>query len=52
MESAFIIIGALGFIWMGFWVFLYDKPNESKRVNKAELDYITQDSAEFTEEEH
>lgn len=51
-ESAFIIIGALGFIWMGFWIFLYDKPNESKRVNKAELDYITQDSAEFTEEEH
>ena len=23
-EMAFIIIGALGFIWMGFWVFMYD----------------------------
>ena len=25
-EMAFIIIGALGFVWMGFWVLLYDKP--------------------------
>ena len=44
-EMAFIIIGALGFIWMGFWVFLYDAPSKSKRVNKAELDYIEQDKA-------
>ena len=42
-EIAFIIIGALGFIWMGFWVFMYDSPQKSKRVNKAELDYIEQD---------
>lgn len=25
-EISFIVIGALGFIWMGFWVFLYHKP--------------------------
>ena len=36
-EMAFIIIGALGFVWMGFWVFLYKKPNENKFVNAAEL---------------
>ncbi len=42
-EMAFIIIGALGFVWMGFWVFIYNKPEESKSVNKAELDYIQQD---------
>ena len=42
-EMAFIIIGALGFVWMGFWVFLYDKPEKSKRVNAAELAYINQD---------
>ena len=42
-EMAFIIIGALGFIWMGFWIFLYDDPSKSKRVNKLELDYIEQD---------
>lgn len=42
-EAAFIIIGALGFIWMGFWVLLYDRPEDSRRVSKEELDYIEQD---------
>src|SRR5574344_1337686 len=39
-EMAFVIIGGLGFIWMGFWVFLYEKPEKSKYVNGAELVYI------------
>ncbi len=42
-EMAFIIIGGLGFIWMGFWVFLYERPEKSKFVNKSELTYIHQD---------
>jgi ACS family hexuronate transporter-like MFS transporter len=42
-EMAFIIIGALGFLWMGFWIFLYKKPNANPHVNKAELTYIQQD---------
>lgn len=41
-EMAFIIIGVLGFIWMGVWVFVYDKPENSKYVNAAELEYIRQ----------
>ena len=45
-EMAFIIIGALGFIWMFFWQFMYDKPEKSKHVNEAELEYIHQDDAE------
>ena len=45
-EMAFIIIGALGFVWMGFWQWLYRKPAVNPRVNKAELEYIMQDSAE------
>ena len=44
-EMAFIIIGALGFIWMFFWAFMYEKPEKSKHVNEAELDYIHQDDA-------
>jgi ACS family hexuronate transporter-like MFS transporter len=44
-EMAFLIIGALGFIWMGFWIFIYSKPSENKRVNAAELAYIEQDAA-------
>ena len=46
-EMAFLIIGALGFLWMGFWVFMYDKPEKSKHVNEAELAYIHQDDAEM-----
>lgn len=45
-EMAFIAIGALGFIWMGFWVFLYDAPRKSRFVNEAELAYIEQDKDE------
>jgi len=45
-EMAFIIIGALGFLWMGFWVTMYDKPTKSKHVNEAELAYIRQDEDE------
>jgi len=44
-EMAFIIIGALGFVWMGFWVFYYNKPEVSPHVNAAELAYINQDAA-------
>lgn len=43
-EMAFIIVGALGFIWMGFWMFIYKKPEDNKRVNEAELSYINQDA--------
>lgn len=45
-EAAFIIIGALGFIWMGFWQFLYKKPEHNPLVNAAELEYINSDSAD------
>jgi ACS family hexuronate transporter-like MFS transporter len=43
-ETSFLVIGALGFVWMGFWQFLYKKPERNPRVNRAELDYILQDS--------
>ena len=43
-EMSFIIIGALGFLWMGFWMWLYKKPSENSRVNAAELAYINSDS--------
>ncbi len=42
-EWAFIIIGSLGFIWMGFWIWLYKKPQENRFVNAEELAYIEQD---------
>ena len=48
-EMAFIVIGALGFVWMGFWVFYYKKPAENQRVNAAELEYINQDETGSSE---
>jgi len=42
-EMAFIVIGALGFLWMGFWIFFYKKPEVHPKVSKAELEYIQQD---------
>lgn len=47
-EMAFIIIGVLGFFWMGLWIWLYDKPSKNKFVSKAELAYIEQDNEDGT----
>jgi MFS transporter, ACS family, hexuronate transporter len=43
-EMAFIIIGAVGFIWMFFWSVMYKKPEVHPGVNAAELEYIQQDA--------
>src|SRR6185503_12296312 len=40
-QSAFIIIGAIGFIWMGFWLVFYERPEKQKKLSAAELAYIT-----------
>ena len=45
-EMAFVVIGVLGYIWMGLWIWLYDKPRKSKFTNTAELSYIEQDEEE------
>jgi ACS family hexuronate transporter-like MFS transporter len=49
-EMSFIIIGGIGFIWAGLWLFLYDKPSSCKFVNEAELAYIAQDEGEAAAE--
>ncbi len=49
-EMAFIVIGALGFVWMGLWMFYYKKPAENPRVNAAELNYMEQDSHQSGED--
>ncbi len=45
---AFLITGALGFVWLIFWLLLYRKPEEHPRVSPAELAYIRSDPAEAT----
>jgi len=48
-EMAFVIIGVLGFLWAGIWIFVYDKPAKSKYVNEAELLYVNQDDTEVAQ---
>ncbi|UIR55602.1 MFS transporter [Sphingobacterium sp. SRCM116780] len=50
-EMSFIIIGALGFVWMGFWIFMYKNPEKHPKVNESELEYILQDTVHQTEEQ-
>ena len=50
-EMAFIIIGAIGFVWAILWAVLYNRPAESSRVNAAELAYIQQDANASVSEE-
>lgn len=42
-EMSFIVIGILGFVWMGIWIFVYDRPDRHPKVNAAELTYIQHD---------
>ena len=43
---AFIITGAIGFIWLIFWFKYYELPARQKRLGKAEFDYIHSDKDE------
>lgn len=42
-QYAFIIVGAVGFIWMIFWFTYYEKPQKQKRLTTPELEYIQSD---------
>lgn len=49
-EMAFIIIGGLGFLWMGLWMFVYQPVKENRHVNEAERAYIQQEELAETAE--
>ena len=42
-QWAFIITGALGFVWLALWLWLYETPSKSTRVGAAEFAYINAD---------
>jgi ACS family hexuronate transporter-like MFS transporter len=48
-QWAFIATGALGFIWLAFWLALYRRPEEHPRVSADELALIRSDPAESNE---
>lgn len=55
-QSAFIIVGAIGFLWILFWNTLYEKPENQKKLSKEEFDYIASENdttiVQIVETEH
>jgi ACS family hexuronate transporter-like MFS transporter len=47
-QGAFLITGAIGFIWLIFWFWLYEIPSRHKRLSKPEFNYIHSDVDEAT----
>jgi ACS family hexuronate transporter-like MFS transporter len=45
-QWAFIMTGAIGFLWLGIWWALYRPPESHPRLSKAEFGYIRSDPPE------
>ena len=45
-KMAYILTGAIGFLWLIFWFWLYDSPGQCPRLSQAEYDYIHSDKDE------
>ncbi|GAB2534909.1 MFS transporter [Spirosoma aerophilum] len=43
-EMAFIVTGAVGFVWLVVWHFTYEIPAKQAKLSKAEFDYIHSDN--------
>jgi ACS family hexuronate transporter-like MFS transporter len=50
-QEAFLITGAIGFVWLIFWWRYYEVPAKHNRVNQAEYDYIHSDNEPDTSKE-
>ncbi|MBN8824339.1 MULTISPECIES: MFS transporter [unclassified Spirosoma] len=48
-QVAFILTGLIGFIWLFFWWWSYNSPQNHKHVSTQELAFITQDTEGTTE---
>ena len=44
-QEVFWITGALGFVWLFFWLILYEIPSRQRRITQEELSLITKDQA-------
>ncbi|SAK97245.1 major facilitator transporter [Caballeronia hypogeia] len=45
-QSAFLITGLTGFVWLGFWYSMYYAPGKHAKVSDSELAYIAEGRAE------
>lgn len=51
-KQVFIITGALGFVWLMFWLWLYEVPAKKKSLSKEELDLITEGESKIFADEN
>lgn len=49
-KEVFWITGSLGFVWLIFWLILYEIPSKQKRLTSEELAYIESDKEDFTDQ--
>lgn len=47
-QWAFILTGAIGFIWLGFWLWIYRRPDDDPKLTPAELAHIRSDAEDTT----
>ena len=47
-QTAFLITGAIGFIWLIFWFLFYEIPSRQKRLSVAESEFIHSDNEAIT----
>jgi ACS family hexuronate transporter-like MFS transporter len=47
-RAAFYVTGALGFVWLAFWIPMYRRPREHPKLSPAELAFIESDPPEST----
>ncbi len=45
-PAPFVALGALGFVWLAFWLLLYETPEKSGRVSQEQIASLREDSLE------
>lgn len=50
-QDAFLVTGALGFVWLIFWLLIYQIPAKKKDLSKTEFDFIHSDVDDVNENE-
>ena len=48
-QAAFIITGAIGFVWIILWFIFYELPEKKRKLSSGELEFIKSDLDEINE---
>ena len=49
-QAAFLLTGAIGFLWLIFWFLFYEVPDKQRKLSAGEFSYIHSDSEEKEEQ--